>query len=73
MDTGPRAEAGFDIALTEVIEDGRHYFVCEAGSARGGELMAELPTSPVEPAETKAAEAGIARAAAQQGRSMETA
>jgi ferredoxin len=73
MDTGPRAEAGFDIALTEVIEDGRHYFVCEAGSERGGELMAELPTSPVEPAETKAAEAGIARAAANQGRSMETA
>jgi ferredoxin len=73
MDTGPRAEAGFDIALTEVIEDGRHYFVCEAGSERGGELMATLPTSPLEPAESEAADAGIARAAAQQGRVMETA
>jgi ferredoxin len=73
METGPRAEAGFDLALTEVIEDGRHCFVCEAGSARGEELMAELPASPVEPAVAEAAEAGIGRAAAEQGRSMETA
>jgi sulfhydrogenase subunit beta (sulfur reductase) len=73
METGPRVEAGFDLALTEVIEDGRHYFVCEAGSGRGAELMAALPTSPVEPVESSAAEAGIARAAAEQGRSMETA
>jgi sulfhydrogenase subunit beta (sulfur reductase) len=73
METGPRAEAGFDLALTEVIEDGRHYFVCEAGTARGGELMAQLPASPIEAAEAEAAEAGIGRAAAEQGRSMETA
>ncbi len=43
MDTGPRAEAGYDLALTEVIEDGRHYFVCEAGTERGAEVLAELP------------------------------
>jgi hypothetical protein len=31
MGTGPTAQSGFDIALTEVIEDGRHYFVTAPG------------------------------------------
>jgi sulfhydrogenase subunit beta (sulfur reductase) len=73
METGPRAESGYDLALTEVIEDGRHYFVCEAGSERGAELIGELPRTEAGPAELGAAEAGVARAAAGQGRTMETA
>jgi len=73
METGPRAESGFDLALTEVLEDGRHYFVCEAGSERGAELLAELPRAEAGPAELGAAEAGVARAVAGQGRAMETA
>jgi ferredoxin len=73
MDTGPRAEAGYDLALTEVIEDERHYFVCEPGTERGAEVIAELPHSDAGPAEMGAAEAGVARAAANQGREMETA
>jgi ferredoxin len=73
METGPRAESGYDLALTEVIEDGRHYFVCESGSERGAELIAELPRAEAGPAELNAAEAGVARAAADQGRAMETA
>ena len=73
MDTGPRAESGYDLALTEVIEDERHYFVCEAGSERGAEVIAELPHSEAGPAEIGAAEAGVARAAANQGREMDTA
>ena len=68
MDTGPRAEAGYDLALTEVIEDERHYFVCEAGTERGAEVLAELPHAEAGPAEIGAAEAGVARAAANQGR-----
>ena len=84
METGPKAEAGFDLALTEVIEtdedgegaDGapaRHYFVCEAGTERGAELLAELPRAEAGSQELAAAEAGVARAAANQGRVMETA
>ena len=30
MKTGPRAESGFDLALTEILEDGRHAFTVEA-------------------------------------------
>jgi ferredoxin len=73
METGPKADSGFDLALTEAIEDGRHYFLCEAGSERGAELIEELPRSAAGAAELAAAEAGVARAAANQGRVMETA
>jgi len=73
METGPKAESGYDLALTEVIEEGRHRFVCEAGSERGAELLAELPREEAGPEELAAAEAGVARAAATQGRQMETA
>ncbi len=73
MDTGPRVDSGYDIALTEVLTDGRHFFVCEAGSERGAEVLGDLPRSQAGSAETEAAAAGIACAAAGQGRVMETA
>ena len=43
MDTGPRADAGFDLALTELLDDGGHRFLVEVGSERGAEVLAELP------------------------------
>jgi sulfhydrogenase subunit beta (sulfur reductase) len=72
MGTGPRAESGFDVALTEVLEDGRHYFVAESGSERGEELLDELPTAAAGGGELAAAEAASARAVAEMGRSMDT-
>jgi hypothetical protein len=44
MNTGPRAESGFDLALTEILEDGRHAFTVEAGSDRGRDDVQMLPT-----------------------------
>jgi ferredoxin len=41
MGTGPRAESGFDLALTEVLEGG-HRFVVEVGSERGAEVLRAL-------------------------------
>ncbi len=41
MGTGPRAESGFDLALTELVGD-RHRFVVETGSDRGAEVLADL-------------------------------
>ena len=38
-----RPSAGFDLALTEVLDDGRHYFVVEVGSERGAEVLADVP------------------------------
>ncbi|TWU08796.1 Anaerobic sulfite reductase subunit A [Symmachiella macrocystis] len=40
MNTGPRCESGFDLALTE-IADG---FIMEVGSDAGGEILKKLPT-----------------------------
>jgi sulfhydrogenase subunit beta (sulfur reductase) len=72
MRTGPRAESGFDLALTEVIEDGRHYFVCESGSEAGQELLEALPTSAAETSEREAGERVVERTAASMGRELET-
>jgi sulfhydrogenase subunit beta (sulfur reductase) len=71
MGTGPTADAGFDLALTEVLEDGRHYFVVEVGTERGAEVLADVPHVAAEPAENAAAEAAHARAAAEMGRELD--
>jgi sulfhydrogenase subunit beta (sulfur reductase) len=39
MNTGPRAKAGFDIALTELLDNGRHCFLAEVGSERGASVL----------------------------------
>ncbi len=72
MDTGPTAESGYDLALTEVLEGERHYFVLDAGSERGGELLGELPHALAGAGEQDAATAAHARAAAQMGRELDT-
>lgn len=73
MGSGPRAEAGFDLALTEVCEDGRHYFVVDSGSPRGEEVLAEVPHRDAASDERQAAEAAVARAADHMGRRVERA
>jgi hypothetical protein len=42
MDSGPKVEAGFDLALTELIEEDRHLFVMEVGSAAGVDLVRDF-------------------------------
>jgi len=72
MGTGPRAEAGFDLALTELIADGRHELVAEVGSERGAALLAAVPKRPASPADLAAAKAASSGAAASMGRTLET-
>ena len=43
MQTGPKAEAGFDLALTELIDGDSHQFLVEVGSEAGAEILGELP------------------------------
>ena len=71
MGTGPKAESGYDLVLTELL-DGEHRFLVEAGSDRGAEVLAELPRRPAEDRDVEAADASIASAASHMGRSMET-
>ena len=72
MGTGPRAESGFDLALTEVSEQDRHYFTVEVGSERGAEVLAELPHREAQEEERTAAEDCAAKAAQEMGRRMDT-
>ncbi len=72
MSTGPKAESGFDIALTEIVEPDRHVFLAEAGTARGAEVLAEVEHARSN-AETRAkAQKAIAAAAASQTRRIDT-
>jgi ferredoxin len=46
MKTGPRAQSGFDLALTEIVEDGKHYFIVDIGSEKGAQVMRDLSAQP---------------------------
>jgi ferredoxin len=45
MKTGPRAESGFDLALTELVGPGSHEFMVEVGTELGAELLSEIEFS----------------------------
>jgi ferredoxin len=72
MNTGPKAKSGFDIALTEVLEGQRHYFVAEVGTEAGAEALQEIPHREATAKEKAAAEGTVAQAAAQMGRTLDT-
>jgi len=70
MGTGPRAEGGFDLALTELPGGGG--FLVEVGSARGTELLERLEHQPATEEHRCQAEQAIAAAAAQIVRRIDT-
>ena len=70
MGTGPKAESGYDLALTEIL-DGRHRLLVEPGTERGAELLAELPRRPAESADFDAARAAVDGAALKMGRELD--
>jgi ferredoxin len=70
MGTGPRADAGFDLALTEVLE-GEHRFVVEVGTDRGRAIADALPTRPAHGEDTAAALAVTDEAAQHMGRHVD--
>ncbi|HEY5789398.1 MAG TPA: 4Fe-4S dicluster domain-containing protein [Gammaproteobacteria bacterium] len=71
--SGPRAEAGFDLCLTELTDDGPHRFVIEAGSPAGERVLAALRLSDATGADREAVELGTARAAGMIGRRLRNA
>ena len=70
MGTGPKAEAGFDLALTEIL-DGEHRLLVEVGSERGAEVLGELPYRPADEGDVHAAAAAVEGAAERMGREMD--
>jgi sulfhydrogenase subunit beta (sulfur reductase) len=72
METGPKASSGFDLALTELLEDDEHRFLVEVGTDRGAEIMAEVVHRPAETEEIETGDRIIERTAASMGRRMDT-
>jgi sulfhydrogenase subunit beta (sulfur reductase) len=72
MQTGPRAQSGYDLALTELLDTGRHEFLVEIGTARGAEVMSQVACRVALAADAEAAGQIIERTAASMGRQMDT-
>jgi formate hydrogenlyase subunit 6/NADH:ubiquinone oxidoreductase subunit I len=72
METGPEVASGFDLALTEILDDGPHRFLVETGSQEGDELLQEIDRQPAADADRAAAQAAVEAARSQMGRSMNT-
>jgi ferredoxin len=71
MGSGPKADRGYDLALTEIL-DGEHRFLVEVGSERGAEVLAELPRSTASAADVDAAAAAVSGAEERMGRTLDT-
>lgn len=69
--TGPRAETGYDLALTEILDGDDHYFVAEIGSKKGLSLMAEIPHAEAGSRHILRAEQSSKRAEDQMGRQID--
>lgn len=72
MGTGPKAGPGYDLALTELLDEAGHRFLVEVGTDRGREVLDTLPSRPAAPADEEAADAVVTGAAAAMGREMRT-
>ncbi len=72
MNTGPKATAGFDLALTEVLEADHHYFIVEVGTELGVELLHAIPYREARQDDIQLAEDIVASTAKHMGRSMDT-
>lgn len=72
MNTGPQVTSGFDVALTEVLDGERHFFMVEIGSERGAEILQGVPHQAAREEEKTMAARVTANAAAQMGRHLDT-
>jgi ferredoxin len=72
MNTGPKATQGFDLALTEILEGGEHYFVVEVGTALGRQILSTLPQTPASESQSQKAENIHENTSRQMGRSLDT-
>jgi sulfhydrogenase subunit beta (sulfur reductase) len=71
MGSGPKAETGYDLALTEIL-DGSHRFLVEVGTERGSDVLADLPRRTTQDADRQAAADAVADAVQKMGRELDT-
>lgn len=71
MNTGPRVQNGHDIVLTEVLNELGHFFIADAGTERGREILQSIPHEEATTIETEAAEHLVDLATQEMGRMLE--
>jgi sulfhydrogenase subunit beta (sulfur reductase) len=72
MGTGPGADQGYDLALTEIVDAGGHRFLVDAGSQRGTDVLARVSSEPADETTERGARSAVEEAAGRMGRQMET-
>ncbi len=72
MNTGPKASNGFDLALTEILDERRHIFLAEVGSEAGQAIMGKVPHRVASDEDIELAQQLLAQAASRMGRTLET-
>lgn len=70
MGTGPAPGPGYDLALTEQIDDHGHRFIVDIGTPAGEQVMARISHRAAADAEVAAARAAVDAAAGRMGREM---
>jgi ferredoxin len=72
MEPGPRATPAFALSLPDFVGEGARVYRAETGRADGRAVLVELPSRPAGPGDLAAADAAIASAAADMGRTLDT-
>jgi ferredoxin len=70
MGTGPAPEAGYDLALTEMIDKDEHRFVVDVGTEQGAEIISRIDHRPATAPDVAQAQADVRGAANRMGRRM---
>jgi sulfhydrogenase subunit beta (sulfur reductase) len=71
LGTGPRATSGYDLALTEILEPERHYFVVEIGSESGADVMAQVPHRQAHAQDCQNVDRIVAKTKSEMGRTLD--
>ena len=72
MGTGPGADAGYDLALTEMLDEAGHRFLVDVGSQRGAGVLERVPSEPAGEVTVRGARSAVEAAAGRMGRQMQT-
>ncbi|MFE0357183.1 4Fe-4S dicluster domain-containing protein [Streptomyces nigra] len=67
---GPAADPGYDLALTEIVDDDGHRFLVRVGSAEGAELLDGVPHGIADPVTQEAAVTAVDAARDRMGRAL---
>ena len=72
METGPRVSSGYDLTLTELLHNGNHRFLIEAGSDSGAQVLSQIHSDPATPADLQLAKQLFDDSSKSMGRTLDT-